>query len=80
MALTLLNLEVLMKKDLHPKVFETTVRCACGFEFVTKSTAGEKLSVEICSSCHPFFTGEQRFIDSAGRIDRFRKKYANLSK
>jgi large subunit ribosomal protein L31 len=69
-----------MKKDLHPKVFDTAVRCACGYEFVTKSTVGAQLGVEICSHCHPFFTGEQRFIDSAGRIDRFRKKYANLSK
>lgn len=69
-----------MKKDLHPKLFETKVHCACGYEFVTKSTVGEALDVEICSHCHPFFTGEHRFIDSAGRIDRFRKKYANLSK
>ena len=69
-----------MKKDLHPKVYETQVRCACGYEFVTKTAIGPELGIEICSHCHPFFTGEQRFIDSAGRIDRFRKKYAGLNK
>ncbi|MDY0275315.1 MAG: 50S ribosomal protein L31 [Desulfomicrobium sp.] len=69
-----------MKKDLHPKVFNTFVRCACGYEFQTTSTIGEELNVEICSHCHPFYTGEQRFVDSAGRIDRFRRKYANLQK
>lgn len=69
-----------MKKDLHPKLYVTTVRCACGYEFETKSTIGEELNVEICSHCHPFYTGEQRFVDSAGRIDRFRRKYANLQK
>ena len=69
-----------MKKDLHPKVYETQVRCACGYEFVTRTAIGPELGIEICSHCHPFFTGEQRFIDSAGRIDRFRKKYAGLSK
>lgn len=69
-----------MKKDLHPKVYATKIRCACGYEFEAKSTVGEELHVEICSHCHPFFTGEQRFVDSAGRIDRFRKKYAGLQK
>lgn len=69
-----------MKKDIHPKVHATQVRCACGYEFVTKSTIGAELTVEICSHCHPFYTGEQRFVDSAGRIDRFRKKYASLKK
>jgi large subunit ribosomal protein L31 len=69
-----------MKKDLHPKVYDTQVRCACGYEFVTRTAIGTELAIEICSKCHPFYTGEQRFIDSAGRIDRFRKKYANLKK
>jgi large subunit ribosomal protein L31 len=69
-----------MKKDVHPKVFNTHVRCACGYEFDTMSTTGPELAVEICSHCHPFYTGEQRFVDSAGRIDRFRKKYANIQK
>ena len=69
-----------MKKDIHPRLFDTQVRCACGYEFQTKSVLGNEFAVEICPHCHPFFTGEQRFIDSAGRIDRFRKKYANYSK
>ncbi len=69
-----------MKKGIHPKLYDTTVRCACGFEFQTKSVVGEHLRVEICAQCHPFFTGEQRYVDSAGRIDRFRKKYANIKK
>lgn len=69
-----------MKKDIHPRLYDTTVRCACGFEFQTKSVAGEQMHVEICAQCHPFFTGEQRFVDSAGRIDRFRKKYAKIKK
>ena len=69
-----------MKKDLHPKVYETAVRCACGYEFVTRTAIGPDLNREICTHCHPYFTGEQRFIDSAGRIDRFRKKYAGLNK
>jgi large subunit ribosomal protein L31 len=67
-----------MKKDIHPKLYESTVRCACGHESANLSTRGEELSVEICSQCHPFFTGKQRFVDTAGRIDRFRKKYAKF--
>jgi large subunit ribosomal protein L31 len=66
-----------MKKDIHPKYFEASVRCACGNEFTTGSTA-EKIRVEICSKCHPFFTGKQKLIDSAGRVERFRRKYAHL--
>ncbi len=69
-----------MKKDLHPSLYDTVVKCACGNEFETRSTAGEKIMVEVCSQCHPFFTGQQRFVDSAGRIDRFKKKYGHLSK
>ncbi len=67
-----------MKKDIHPKAHAAKVRCHCGFEFDTQSTVGETIEVEICSHCHPFFTGEQKFIDTAGRIDRFRKKYAKF--
>lgn len=69
-----------MKKDIHPKVYNATVVCSCGNSFETKSTAGEKVMVEICSNCHPFFTGQQKFVDTAGRIDRFRKKYAKFQK
>ncbi len=63
-----------MKKDIHPKYYETKVKCACGNEFTTGSTLKE-MHVEICSQCHPFFTGKQKIIDSAGRVDRFKKKY-----
>ncbi|MBI4708132.1 MAG: 50S ribosomal protein L31 [Candidatus Omnitrophica bacterium] len=63
-----------MKKDIHPKYEETTIVCACGAEFPTMDTI-PGLRVEICSNCHPFFTGKQKFIDSAGRVDKFRKKY-----
>ncbi len=63
-----------MKKGIHPSYYETTVRCACGAEHKTKSTK-QDLHVEICSSCHPFFTGKQKFIDSGGRIKKFQDKY-----
>ena len=63
-----------MKKDIHPKYGESLVRCACGETFKTGSTT-EELSVEICSKCHPFFTGKQKLIDSGGRVDRFKKRY-----
>jgi large subunit ribosomal protein L31 len=63
-----------MKKDIHPNYDECTVTCACGNTFTTRSTKKE-IRVEICSQCHPFFTGKQKFIDSAGRVEKFRKKY-----
>ena len=68
-----------MKKDIHPKVFETSIKCACGAIFETMSTEKE-LRVEICSNCHPFFTGKQKLMDTAGRIERFKKKYGEKSK
>jgi large subunit ribosomal protein L31 len=68
-----------MKNDTHPKYYQTTVRCACGTEFVTGSTK-ENIRVEICSKCHPFFTGKQKLMDTAGRVERFRRKYAHLEK
>ncbi|MCF8024820.1 MAG: 50S ribosomal protein L31 [Desulfobacteraceae bacterium] len=64
-----------MKKDIHPQYKETTIRCACGNEITVGSTR-ENISVEICSQCHPFYTGKQKLVDSAGRIERFRRKYA----
>ncbi len=67
-----------MKKDIHPQSHAAVIRCACGFEIEATSTKGDKVEVEICSNCHPFFTGKQRFVDTAGRIDRFRKKYAQF--
>lgn len=66
-----------MKNDIHPNYIETTVRCACGNEFVTGSTK-DNIRVEICSKCHPFFTGKQKLMDTAGRVERFRRKYAHL--
>jgi large subunit ribosomal protein L31 len=68
-----------MKKGIHPEYHKATVHCACGSEFITGSTAKE-INVEICSKCHPFFTGKQKLVDSAGRVERFRKKYAKFNK
>jgi len=67
-----------MKDKIHPKVYKAKIVCACGNEVEALSTKGEVVHVEICSNCHPFFTGKQRFVDTAGRIDRFRKKYAKF--
>jgi large subunit ribosomal protein L31 len=64
-----------MKTEIHPNYQQAPVHCACGEVFTTGSTKKE-LRVEICSKCHPFFTGKQKLVDSAGRIDRFQKKYA----
>ena len=66
-----------MKKDIHPKYFQTKVRCHCGNEFITGSTK-ENIRVEICAKCHPFFTGKQKLMDTAGRVERFRRKYAQF--
>lgn len=66
-----------MKKGIHPEYHKATVRCACGNTFETGSTI-EEIRVEICSKCHPFFTGKQKLVDSAGRVERFRRKYAHL--
>lgn len=63
-----------MKADLHPIYNEITVTCQCGNTFQTRSTA-KAISVEVCNVCHPFFTGKQRIVDTAGRVDRFRRKY-----
>jgi len=63
-----------MKKGLHPELHEVTVHCACGSEFKTRSTASD-IRVTLCSQCHPFYTGDQRFVDTAGRIEKFEKRY-----
>jgi large subunit ribosomal protein L31 len=63
-----------VKKGIHPKYEEVTVSCACGEKFVTRSTRKE-IRLEICSKCHPFFTGRQKLIDTAGRVERFHKRY-----
>jgi len=65
-----------MKAAIHPNYHEVRVVCACGQSFVTRSTHQGDIHVEICSSCHPFFTGKQKVMDTAGRIERFRRKYA----
>lgn len=63
-----------MKKGIHPEMKETVIRCACGAQFDTLSTK-ENLSVDVCSQCHPFFTGEARYLDTEGRVERFERKY-----
>ena len=63
-----------MKEGIHPKYQEVTITCSCGNEIKTRSTGGD-LKMEICSNCHPFYTGKQKLIDTAGRVERFRKKY-----
>ncbi|MBW3670776.1 MAG: 50S ribosomal protein L31 [Acidobacteria bacterium] len=64
-----------MKPEIHPQYHEVNVHCACGNEFTTRSTK-EEMRLEICSECHPFFTGKQKLVDTAGRVDRFNRRYA----
>jgi large subunit ribosomal protein L31 len=64
-----------MKSGIHPEYKKATVSCVCGNTFETRTTAGN-LKIEICSACHPFFTGRQKLVDSAGRVERYNKKYA----
>jgi len=64
-----------MKPDIHPKYEEIDVLCACGNRFKVRSTLGQELHVEICSACHPFYTGKQKIVDTAGRVGRFKEKY-----
>ena len=64
-----------MKAKIHPEYVEATVHCACGNTFQTRATK-PMLRVEVCSACHPFFTGEQRIVDTAGRVERFKRRYA----
>ena len=67
-----------MKTELHPEYVESQVRCTCGTEFVTRSTEAE-IGVEICSECHPFYTGRQKLVDTGGRVERFRRRAAKRS-
>ena len=67
-----------MKEGVHPQYFKVMVSCACGNQFETRSTKSE-IRLEICSACHPFFTGKQKLVDTAGRIERFQKKYGRPS-
>ena len=68
-----------MKKDIHPKCEVSTVTCACGNTFQTRTTMGD-IQLEICSECHPFFTGKQKLVDTAGRVEQFRRKYEKFQK
>lgn len=69
-----------MKADIHPNYQEITVTCSCGHSFKTQSTLGKPaLHVEVCSECHPFYTGTQKIVDTAGRIDKFRQKYGKAA-
>ena len=68
-----------MKKDIHPNYVESKVTCSCGETFITRSTLPE-IKVEVCSACHPFYTGKQKLVDTAGRVERFNKKYRRSEK
>jgi large subunit ribosomal protein L31 len=65
-----------MKAGIHPEYKQIMVTCTCGNKFETRSTIGQDLQVEVCSNCHPFYTGKQKIVDTGGRVDKFRKKYA----
>jgi large subunit ribosomal protein L31 len=65
-----------MKTDTHPKYTEINVTCSCGNSFTTRSTINKPLHVEVCSACHPFYTGKQKIVDTAGRVEKFRQRYA----
>lgn len=69
-----------MKQDIHPAYSDIKVTCSCGSSFETKSTVGKDLSIDVCSQCHPFYTGQQKIVDTAGRVDKFRKKYGARKK
>lgn len=69
-----------MKPDIHPAYEEVSVSCSCGNTFKTRSTASRDLTIEVCSQCHPFYTGKQKMVDTGGRVDRFRRKYGGMKK
>ena len=69
-----------MKTGIHPNYEEVVIKCACGESVVTRSTKGGELRVDICSKCHPFFTGKQKFVDAGGRVDNFKKRLAASGK
>lgn len=69
-----------MKAEIHPDYAEVNVVCSCGNSFKTGSTTGHDLNIEVCSNCHPFYTGKQKIVDTAGRVDKFRQKYAKKTK
>jgi large subunit ribosomal protein L31 len=65
-----------MKADIHPDYNEIAVTCSCGNTFKTRSTSSKALNIEVCSQCHPFYTGKQKIVDTAGRVEKFRQKYS----
>lgn len=65
-----------MKEGIHPNYQEITVTCSCGNSFTTRSTLAKTLHIEVCSACHPFYTGKQKIVDTAGRVEKFNRKYA----
>ncbi len=67
-----------MKKGIHPELFEINVHCTCGTEFLTRSTNNE-IRTTLCSGCHPFYTGQQKFVDTAGRIEKFEQRYKKMT-
>lgn len=69
-----------MQAEIHPTYQEITVSCSCGSSFQTRSTVGRDLQIEVCSQCHPFFTGKQKMVDTGGRVDKFRRKYGGMGK
>ena len=69
-----------MKSDIHPAYEAITVTCSCGSSFETRSTKGGDLSIEVCSQCHPFYTGKQKMLDTAGRVSKFKDKYSRGKK
>ena len=69
-----------MKADIHPAYAPVNVSCSCGNKFTTRSTVGHDLQVEVCSNCHPFYTGKQKQADTGGRVDKFKKRYTTASK
>lgn len=68
-----------MKADIHPNYEQIDVTCSCGNTFQTRSTAGKELRIDVCALCHPFYTGKQKILDTAGRVDKFRQKYGKKS-
>ena len=70
---------IVMKAEIHPKYEVITARCSCGNEIKTRSTLAQDITIDVCSRCHPFFTGKQKIVDSGGRVDRFNKRFAGRS-
>jgi large subunit ribosomal protein L31 len=68
-------IEADMKPEIHPAYNDIKVTCSCGASFETRSTVGKDLSIEVCSECHPFYTGKQKIVDAGGRVDKFRRRY-----